>query len=143
MDPSGSEDFVHWRDNELKLWPTLSNQSQPYLATTANGQLLEIPFNGTMVDYHAQADIASFFGLDGVPAPDDTSTMQSMLAVYHACRDRKLSRMTNTTMTFGFHQESAPDYLDALSHFLSLLQTQAKDDNVTIQYVTTADIPMP
>jgi hypothetical protein len=141
LDPNGSDDMLHWAANERMLWPFKDSQSQPRRASFSHGSLLEIPFNGTMVDYHAITNPATFFGWAGAP-PDDLPTMESMLAVYHACR-ALVSADSETVMTFGFHQESAPDYLAALGHFLQLLDKEAKGDKVTIKYVTTADIAGP
>jgi hypothetical protein len=141
LDPNGSDDMINWAATERTLWPFYDNESQPSRKTLSQGSLLEIPFNGTMVDYHAITNPGTFFGWTGAP-PDDLPTMESMLAVYHACRPL-VSADSETVMTFGFHQETAPQYLAALGHFLDLLDLEASGDKITIKYVTTADVAGP
>ncbi|MDB4032360.1 hypothetical protein N9498_01035 [Porticoccaceae bacterium] len=96
----------------LKLWPMITDESQPYVMNTANGELWELPNNGSLADF---------------------ITAEEMLVIFNNNVDRwKVSPDKPVFFSIGFHQETASLFLDRISQVVTEIQEIADRENIPI-----------
>ncbi len=106
-----------------EMWQGTTSTSQPYVISTAAGDLIEVPDNGALSDYMRADEMVSVY--------DDIK------AAY------LLDPSKDIVLSIGFHQETAAKYVPVLEDALGQIFDDAQANHLPLVSVTSTQLPKP